>query len=390
MTISVHIPPVTRLNQRLLSIDALRGLVILFMLLDHVRETFFLHRQVADPMGIETTEPALFFSRTLAHLCAPVFVLLTGLSAYLYGEKHQGKSDVSTFLFKRGLFLVLLEFTLVNFAWTFQFPPTVIYMQVIWAIGVSMIALAILVWLPRPILFALGLFIVAGHNLLDGLHFPVGTTMHVPWAVLHDRGWINLSEGLRLRTSYPVLPWIGVIALGYCIGPWFARSACVAARQRNLLLAGVGALTGFLALRLANGYGEAQWVAYESTVQSLMSFFNITKYPPSLLFLALTLGVGLLLLLGFERAQQRKWISTLAVLGAAPMFFYLLHLYVLKVLYLIGVALFGLNQGNYFGFDGIWAVWLTAMLLATSLYLPVRWFAALKARRRDIGWLKYF
>ena len=147
MTNLVQIPPITRVSQRLMSIDALRGLVILFMLLDHVRETFFLHRQVTDPMLIDSTEPTLFFSRTLAHLCAPVFVLLTGLSAFLYGEKHQGKRDVSEFLFKRGLFLVVLEFTLVNFAWTFQFPPTVIYLQVIWAIGVSMIALAALVWL---------------------------------------------------------------------------------------------------------------------------------------------------------------------------------------------------------------------------------------------------
>ncbi|WP_033053914.1 DUF1624 domain-containing protein [Pseudomonas mandelii] len=390
MTNFTQILPTTSVSQRLMSIDALRGLVIIFMLLDHVRETFFLHRQVADPMVIDTTEPALFFSRTLAHLCAPVFVLLTGLSAFLYGEKHHGKSDVATFLFKRGLFLVVLEFTLVNFAWTFQFPPGVIYMQVIWAIGVSMISLAALVWLPRPILCVLGLAIVAGHNLLDSLHFPVGTAMHVPWAILHDRGWMEFSESLRLRSSYPVLPWIGVIALGYCIGPWFARSASATVRQRYLLLAGAGALISFIALRLVNGYGEAPWVAYESTTQTLMSFFNITKYPPSLLFLSLTLGVGMLLLLCFERAQQRRWISMLAVLGAAPMFFYLLHLYVLKVLYLVSVTLFGLNQGSYFGFDGIWAVWLTAVLLAVTLYLPVRWFAALKARRRDISWLKYF
>ena len=376
-------------SQRLLSIDALRGLVILFMLLDHVRETFFLHRQVADPMNIEITDPALFFSRTLAHLCAPVFVLLTGLSAYLYGEKYQGTRDVSAFLFKRGLFLVVLEFTLVNFAWTFQFPPTVIYMQVIWAIGVSMIALAALVWLPRPLLLLLGIAIIAGHNVLDTLHFPVGSAMHVPWAILHDRGWIEFSDSLRLRTSYPVLPWIGVIALGYCMGPWFARSACAATRQRYLLLAGVGALLGFVALRLLNGYGEAPWVNYGNATQTLMSFFNITKYPPSLLFIALTMGLGLLLLLGFERARQATWIRILAVFGAAPMFFYLLHLYVLKVLYLASVGLFGLNQGSYFGFDGIGAVWLTAVLLATALYLPVRWFAALKARRRDISWLKY-
>ena len=189
---------------RLLSIDALRGLVILFMLLDHVRETFLLHRQVYDPMDIASTEPALFFSRTLAHLCAPVFVLLTGLSAWLYGEKYAGKADVSAFLFKRGLFLVALEFTLVNFAWTFQLPPSVIYLQVIWAIGLSMIALALLVWLPRAVLLTLSLAIIAGHNLLDTLHFPVESALHVPWAILHDRGWIEISDTLRLRTSYPV------------------------------------------------------------------------------------------------------------------------------------------------------------------------------------------
>lgn len=380
-------PPI---HQRLLSIDALRGLVIVLMLLDHVRETFLLHRQVADPMSIDSTEPALFVSRTLAHLCAPVFVLLTGLSAYLYGEKYQGKRDVSAFLFKRGLFLVVLEFTLVNFAWTFQFPPSVIYLQVIWAIGISMIALSALVWLPRPALFVVGLVIVAGHNLLDTVHFAVGSDLHVPWAILHDRGWIEFSDTLRLRTSYPVLPWIGVIALGYCVGPWFTRSVSAHVRQRYLLLTGTGLLLGFVALRWLNGYGEAQWTNYGNVTHTLMSFFNITKYPPSLLFLTLTLGVGLLLLLAFERAQQHKWLSTLAVLGGAPMFFYLLHLYVLKVLYVLCVAVFGLNHGVYFGFDGIGAVWLTAIALVTALYWPVSWFAGLKSRRRDITWLKYF
>ncbi|WP_087501213.1 DUF1624 domain-containing protein [Pseudomonas sp. SID14000] len=380
----------TLLTQRLQSIDALRGLVILFMLLDHVRETFFLHRQVSDPMAIDATEPSLFLSRTLAHLCAPVFVMLTGLSAWLYGEKHQGRGDVSAFLFKRGLFLVMLEFTLVNFAWTFQLPPSVIYLQVIWAIGVSMIALSLLVWLPRAPLVALGAIIIAGHNLLDGLHFGTESALHVPWAILHDRGWLEYSESLRLRTSYPVLPWIGVIALGYGLGPWFARGSEAGQRQHRLLLAGLIALSVFVVLRLFNGYGEAPWSAYPTLTQTLMSFFNITKYPPSLLFLALTLGCGLLLLRAFERTGQARWISALAVFGAAPMFFYLLHLYVLKLLYLASVALFGRNHGDYFGFDDITAVWLGAVLLAVSLYLPVRWFARLKARRRDITWLKYF
>jgi uncharacterized membrane protein len=374
---------------RLLSIDALRGLVILFMLLDHVRETFLLHRQVSDPMDIASTEPALFFSRTLAHLCAPVFVLLTGLSAWLFGEKYAGKTDVSAFLFKRGLFLVALEFTLVNFAWTFQLPPSVIYLQVIWAIGLSMIALSILVWLPRGLLLTLSLAIIAGHNLLDGLHFPVESALHVPWAILHDRGWIDVSDTLRLRTSYPLLPWIGVIGLGYALGPWFARGVEASVRQRRLLIAGVAGLLGFVALRLLNGYGEKPWAVGDSWVQTLMSFFNITKYPPSLLFIALTVSAGLLLLLAFERVQDRRWIRWLTVFGSAPMFFYLLHLYALKVLYVIGVALFGLNQGSYFGFSSVPSIWLAAIILAIALFPAVRWFSALKARRRDIAWLRY-
>ncbi|WP_248752177.1 DUF1624 domain-containing protein [Pseudomonas sp. MWU15-20650] len=379
----------TTLRQRLQSIDALRGLVILFMLLDHVRETFLLHRQVSDPMSIDSTEPALFVSRTLAHLCAPVFVLLTGLSAWLYGQTYQGRRDVSAFLFKRGLFLVVLEFTLVNFAWTFQLPPTVIYMQVIWAIGVSMIALAALVWLPRALLIGLAVVIIAGHNLLDAVHFGPGSTLQVAWLILHERSWIEVSENLRLRVTYPVLPWIGVIALGYGLGPWFAKVTLPATRQRYLLTAGIGALVGFVLLRAVNGYGDQPWQAYDSDVQTLMSFFNITKYPPSLLFLALTLGTGLLLLRALERAGRKRWIDLLAVFGAAPMFFYLLHLYVLKVLYIACVALFGLNHGSYFGFDSVGAVWLAALLLPLALYPPVRWFAGLKARRRDIAWLKY-
>lgn len=378
-------PPSTRLH----SIDALRGLVIVFMLLDHVRETFYLHMQVGDPMDVTQTDPALFFSRTLAHLCAPVFILLTGLSAFLYGEKYQGKAAVSAFLFKRGLFLVVLEFSLVNFAWTFQLPPSVIYLQVIWAIGLSMLALSALLWLPRAWLIALGVVLVAGHNLLDGLHFPVGHWAHVPWAVLHDRGWIEVSEGLRLRTSYPLLPWIGVIALGFTIGPWFGRGTDAGQRRQRLLATAAGALGVFLVLRLLNGYGEKPWFSGETAVQTLMSFFNITKYPPSLVFLALTLGIGLLLLVLFERRNDGRMVRWLAVFGAAPMFFYLLHLYVLKLLYLASVAIWGTNHGPYFGFDSVLAVWLAAALLAVALYLPVRWFARLKARRRDIAWLKY-
>lgn len=376
-------------SNRLLSIDALRGLVILFMLLDHVRETFYLHQQVGDPMDVTATEPALFFSRTLAHLCAPVFILLTGLSAFLYGEKQMSRAATSAFLFKRGLFLVVLELTLVNFAWTFQFPPTVIYLQVIWAIGLSMLALSLLLWLPRALLAVLGLVLVAGHNLLDGLHFALESAMHVPWAVLHDRGWIEFSETLRLRTSYPVLPWIGVIALGYVIGPWFRWSSAPEQRLQHLRTAGFGALALFVVLRLVNGYGEKPWAIEETSLQTLMALFNITKYPPSLLFLALTLGLGLLLLAYFERHNDGRMVRVLAVFGSAPMFFYLLHLYVLKLLYIAAFAIWGANQGHYFGFDSMAWVWAATLLLGVLLFPPTQWFARLKARRRDIRWLKY-
>lgn len=378
------------LSTRLQSIDALRGLIILLMLLDHVRETFYLHMQVVDPMQVDETEPALFFSRALAHLCAPLFIFLSGLSAFLYGERQQNKTEVSAFLVKRGLFLLVLEFTLVNFAWTFQFPPSVIYLQVIWAIGLSMLALSVLIWLPRALLVALGLLIIGGHNLLDSLSFAKESFWHIPWAVLHDRGWIELSESLRLRTSYPVLPWIGVIALGYAVGPWFTHTTTAAQRRRYLLRSGLLALVLFMLLRLLNGYGEQPWQPYDSTLLTLMSVLNITKYPPSLLFLALTLGLGLLMLRGLERLQTQAWVRPLVAFGGAPMFFYLLHLYVLKLLYLAAVAIWGLNQGTLFGFDQFAWVWLCTALLAVALYPATRWFAALKVRRRDITWLKYF
>lgn len=377
-------------SARLLSIDALRGLVILFMLLDHVRETFFLHHQVPDPMVVAETAPDLFASRLLAHLCAPVFVFLTGLSAFLYASRHDdGRAAASSFLWKRGLFLVLLEVTVINFAWTFQFPPAKVFLQVIWIIGLSMLALSALVWLPRKVLIVLGVVLVAGHNLLDGVHFPVGHALHVPWAILHDRGWIEVSEAMRLRTSYPLLPWIGVIALGYAAGPWFLPAADAQQRQRPLLAWGAGLLVGFVVLRALNVYGDKPWVAGDTALVTVMSFFNITKYPPSLLFIALTLGIGLLVLRGFERRQGSGWLAWLAVFGAAPMFFYVLHLYVLKLLYLGAEAIWGVNKGKVFGFDAMWMVWPCALALAVALYPAVRAFAAFKARRRDIAWLKY-
>ena len=373
---------------RLLAIDALRGLVMVFMLVDHVREIVYAHHAVSDPMNALTIEPALFFTRITSQICAPIFVALTGLSAYLYGQSHSQR-ETSVFLLKRGLFLIALEFTLVNGAWAAQHWPPTFWLQVIWAIGLSMIALAGLLHLPRAWQLGVGAVIVAGHNLLDGIVLTPASPFYLPWTVLHQRALFDIGGGVAIKISYPVLPWIGVILLGYAIGPWFARGSDPALRMKRLLALGGSMIAAFVLIRFANVYGDHPWTHTGDSLRTVMSFLSATKYPPSLMFLLPTLGLGLVLLALFEQIQEGRLIPTLAFLGGAPMFFYLLHLYVLKVLYFIAVAVFGNNQGASFGVDHVSAIWLIALVLLAPLYVPSRWFAGFKQRRRDIWWLRY-
>lgn len=378
-----------QVRTRMLAIDALRGLVMLFMLVDHVRETFFLHVQVGDPMDPLNTPPELFFTRISSMVCAPVFVFLTGLSAWLYGQSHS-RREVSTFLLKRGAFLVFLELTLVNFAWNATFVPPTLWLQVIWAIGLSMIILSALIHMPRVALTVLGLVIVCGHNLLDGIVLTADSPWFEVWSILHQRSFLEITEHTRARTTYPILPWIGLIALGYCVGPWFSKDSDPAQRTRRLLGWGVGLLVGFICIRYLNVYGDKPWSTMDNGVRTFMSFMSLTKYPPSLMFLMPTMGVGLLLLAWFQQLEGRRVLKVLGFYGGAPMFFYVLHLLVLKALYLIAVHIWGLNQGDYYGFDSLGGIWLWAVVLGAALYIPTRWFAQLKQRRRDIAWLKYF
>ncbi|HEY0927397.1 DUF1624 domain-containing protein [Brevundimonas sp.] len=382
------VAPGPSLSARIPSIDALRGLVILLMLVDHAREFFFIHAQVSDPMSVAETSPALFFTRLLAHLCAPVFVALTGLGAWLYGAKSGGAAAASGFLFKRGLFLVALELTVVSFAWNFDLTPPTIFLQVIWAIGLSMIALSALVWLPRPALIAVGVVIVLGHNLLDPVTFAQGEPGHAVWAVLHDRGFIELPWDQRIRTSYPLLPWIGVAALGYAIGPWFSSGGEAAPRRRRLIGLGLGMLGLFAVLRGINVYGEPlPWSVYPDPLQTLMSVLNLTKYPPSADFLLLTLGVGALLLAAFEVLWPRL-IRLLSVYGGAPLFFYLIHLYGLHLAYRVCLIAFGANHGDSFGVPNVAWVWAIAVAAAIPSWFACRWFAGVK-RRSNQWWMKY-
>ncbi|MEB3767758.1 DUF1624 domain-containing protein [Acinetobacter sp. MD2] len=376
-------------SQRLHAIDALRGLVMLIMLLDHVRETFYLHHQVSDPMQIDQLEPALFISRSLAHLCAPVFLLLTGLSAYLYQQKYDLKMT-REFLFKRGLFLIGLELTVINFAWTAKFPPDVLYLQVIWAIGISMLALSLLIGLSKKLLWVLALGIIFLHNALDHIHFQ-SETLQAFWNILHHRDLIEVSESLRLRTTYPVLPWIGVITLGYCLGyACFKDGISSLERNQKLLKFAITGLTTFFIMRAINIYGDQPWLHLNSFSQTTMSFFNLTKYPPSLFFILWNVSLGILCLLGLNQFEHKNWLRPLIVLGSVPMFFYVLHLYVLKALYLIAFHIWGANQGQYFGVSEVYQLWIISLILIFLLYPAVVKFSKFKHQNKHIAILKYF
>lgn len=379
----------TRTFDRLQAIDALRGLVILIMMLDHVRETFYLHHQVTDPMLIPDTEGFLFFSRTLAHLCAPIFVVLTGLSAYLYQAKYNSLAMTRQFLLKRGLFLIFLELVIINFAWTGQLPPDIIYLQVIWAIGLSMVALSLLIGFSKKWLWVISLIIIFGHNLLEHVSFSQTPVLQNLWLILYERGWIELGE-IRLRTSYPVLPWIGVITLGYCVGSRLFDSKQDSGRRNTALLnIGMVSIGLFFILRLINIYGDQAWSVMPSLLETIMSFFNLTKYPPSLLFTLFNVGMGFILLALLDKVQSKAWVKPLVVFGSVPMFFYIIHLFVLKALYVIAVVIWGTTQDKYFGVNHVVSLWLITLILSVILYPLVLKFSEFKHKNKQITFLKY-
>ncbi|MGB1091940.1 MAG: DUF1624 domain-containing protein [Oceanobacter sp.] len=392
------------LAPRIRSIDAMRGLVMLIMLIDHARERFFLHMNVSDPMDIQHTDPLLYWTRLAAHLCAPTFVFLTGLSAWLYAHKADAAGDIQTrspagFLAKRGLVLIFIEVVVLLGLW-FGLANTV-YLQVIWAIGLSMLALALLCRLPTSVLLTLGLMIVFGHNLLTPVQFQPGEWGYSLWTILHDRGYLLKTETFSIKVSYPLLPWIGVILLGYCAGPLYARATEPSDRQNWLLKLGLGCWALFALLRGLNIYGETlDWQNHSNTLLTLMDLFNVTKYPPSLAFLLLTLGLMFVLLWAMERLRRfadSKVEEALVSFGSAPMFFYILHLYWLMVLYFIGLMFIEPSYpvgklGLFLGVEHVSAVWLIALLSALVLYWPTRWFGQFKqrsAREKGMGWMRY-
>ncbi|MNK56823.1 hypothetical protein D3C87_758710 [compost metagenome] len=387
MTASLTSP--ATLRTRIAVIDVMRGLVMLIMLFDHVRETVFLHHQVGDPMDAAHVDPALFFTRLAAHLCAPMFVFLTGLSAWLYAHPAAGPRSATGFLFKRGLLLVVLELVFVNFAWMGTFTPAILYLQVIWVIGLAMMALAVLHKLPLKVLVVLGVAIIAGQHLFTWLHAEEGSLGYYLLTVLLQRGYLVADGAMKIKVSYPLLPWIGVIVLGYAAGPLYARGLSAERRRRLLLALGGGSLLLLAVLRGFNIYGETlPWVAGDTALRTVMSVLNFTKYPPSLDFLLFTLGLGLLGMAWLESVDN--WFTrACATFGGAPMFYYLLHLYLLLLIGTTLTAVLGANHGARYGVEHIWQVWLIALALMPVLYFPCRAFANYKRTSKQ-AWVRYF
>jgi len=375
---------------RLDSIDLLRGLVMILMALDHTRD--FFGTSGINPRDV--AEPALFLTRWITHFCAPIFIFLAGLSAYLYGTRGRSTADVSRFLLTRGFWLILLEFTLVRFGWGFSVNLNFFVAQVIWVIGASMVVLAGLVFLPRWAIAAVALTMIAGHNLLDGIRPEQLGAAGWLWNLLHQPGLLQLAPQTRLLTLYSLIPWIAVMAAGYVCGPVFKLDPL--SRRRFLLAAGSAVIAGFIALRATNLYGDpAAWRVQSDWLGTVLSFVNCEKYPPSLLYLMMTLGPALIVLALFERAHGALagWII---VFGRVPFFFYVAHIYLIHALAVaMAWAMFGDASwllGQFppqkpaaWGLDllGIYAVWLCVVVL---LYPLCRWFASIKQRRREWWW----
>jgi uncharacterized membrane protein len=401
VTVPAPAPPPAR-RARIDSVDLLRGIVMVLMLLDHTRE--FVHRDAAvfDAANLARTTPLLFLTRWVTHFCAPTFVLLAGAGAAMQLARGRSKRELSRYLVTRGAWLVFLEFTLVRLGVAFDldyraFPGM---LQVIWAIGVSMMVLAALVHLRTRWIAAIGVAIVALHNLTDPLNVPRPDPdlAGALWMVLHQPGMVPVL-GMPLLVIYPLLPWMGVFLCGFCLGQVYAWDA---PRRRKLLVGlGMGMIAAFLLLRATNLYGNPfPWTAQKDALFTVMAFVNTAKYPPSLLFVLMTLGPALLMLAWAERARRRGAVGrALVTFGRVPLFFYLLQWPVAHGMGLLLSLVAGKPTSHLFGVPGgtppepgagfglavTYAAWLAGVAL---LYPLCAWFSRVKERRGD-WWLSY-
>ncbi len=391
-------------GDRMKSIDAVRGLAMVVMPLDHMRDFFYSGSLLFTPTNLEHATPPVFLMRWITHFCAPAFVLLAGVGAFLWAEHGKSRRELSWFLLSRGLWLVLLDLTVIRcLGWYFNFNYFDTPGTVIWAIGWSMAALAALVWLPRWAIAVVALALIAGHNLCDNIKPDAFGQLGWLWAILHSGNSLEVFPGRVFRPLYPLMPWIGVIAAGFACGPWM--SPRYPHRQQFFVRMGIGLILAFLGLRALNVYGDpSPWSVQLDSLDTVFSFVNCTKYPPSLLYLLMTLGPTFLLLALFERRDGALAPKPLVVLGRVPLFFYLLHL---PLIHGLAVVLSLLTYGDASGLfiEPPWStgsakfypegygyslpvVYGLYVLVLLILWPACWWFAGVKQRLRA-WWLSY-
>jgi uncharacterized membrane protein len=385
---------------RVSSIDLLRGTVMIIMALDHVRDYFHADAFQYDPLDLEKASPLLFFTRWITHFCAPVFVFLAGTSAYLSGQKKT-KKELSLFLITRGIWLIILELTIINFGWLFNWRLPTLPLIVIWALGVSMIALSIFIHLPKRAILAIGIILVGGHNLLDPITVTEPGTTKFLWSILHEPGVYQVA-GKNIFVGYPIIPWIGLMALGYCFGQLYSFQFDAKKRKRLLMLIGISAILLFVILRFTNVYGDASsWSQQSSPLRTVLSFIRTTKYPPSLLYMLMTIGPALLFL-AFSERPLGKIGQVISVFGRVPLFYYILHIYLIHLLALLAaevaytdwtdmIVSFWVNfepQLQGYGFE-LWLTYVIWIAIVVGLYPLCRWYDRYKTNNRDKKWLSY-
>ncbi len=387
-------------QHRIYAIDVLRGLVMIIMALDHTRDFFHAEAFTRDPLDPATTNILMYFTRFITHYCAPVFILLAGTSIYLQSLR-KSKSELSAFLFKRGLWLILVEVILITFAWTFDFSYSIFILQVIWAIGICMVLMGIVIRLPYTLILIAGLAIVFGHNILDSIP---STHQGLWWDLLHNGNFAfhEILPGYQITIIYPFLPWLGLMMLGYGLGKIYEPSVDPAFRKKSLLYTGAGLIFFFILLRYINVYGDPlPWTLQDNTTSTIFSFLNVHKYPPSLLFMCITIGPALIFLALFETTQN-KITRIISVYGKVPFFYYILHFYILHTLCMIlfiarghtfsegiedtaGIPFRFLIAGEGYPIGIVYLIWI---LMVIALYPLCKWFSDMK-RKHKHWWLSY-
>lgn len=392
----------THPQKRILSIDIVRGLVMVVMALDHTRDFFHLGGMSGDPMNPETTTPLLFFTRWITHLCAPTFVFLSGISAYLSSQNKDPKT-ASLFLIKRGFWLLIVEIVIISLGLSFNPLYNFIILQVIWAIGWSMILLGIFSRISKHLVLILGIVLFFGHNLLNYIDLPAPNTLSgglISALFTTNGSVIPIGEQHFIGLFYAILPWTGAMFLGYAIGTWYRADFDPHKRRKYLFYSGLTLFSAFIMLRYFNAYGNpTPRIAYPDALRSFFSFLNVSKYPPSLQFYGMTLGLTIMLLSALEKVKN-KLTDILMVYGNVPFFYYVLHFYVIHTFVVIVFFASGYQTKDIispqspflfvpptFGFS-LPIVYLIWLLVVAALYLPCIWFLKYKSTHQQ-WWLRY-